>query len=342
MSTRTFYVSRGETVDLASCSPGLYREIASLRGQLARDDPPVLICLGNGEPLFVARSESGRYFARHFPGGNPDGHMHPINPISIEHLHQCEYCHRAADDGGLKSVLEYSTGAGTRLDLAVFGQCNTGIEVQRSHLSRARAKTRARKSRDAGFMTAWIHDSETTPDWEDHTPTARMTTRSGWTDGIPPKGSANAIISDFTRERDKGRWRYRRVPTTTTLDDLVVQMAAGEIVPAAMGNQGKVVLTWQRGADMLEACTYEGASIWNPTDWTPQTKEAAQSYSTDCAQHPALTLAAPSVRHVDFDGQGTRITEMSMPFGVCRRCGQVTRHPASVETGLCRRCCYLV
>lgn len=216
MSTRAHYHLRGIDIDLADLPRGIYDEIVSLHGRI--DPPPaapVLTCLGNLEPMYVYRHETGRYFARHYPGGNPDKHGHRIATMSDEHRRQAEYTQRAASENGLDAGLERSTGNGTRLDVAVFGTHNIGFEIQRSGLSRAKAKSRATKSLAAGFPTAWVTDRERDPDWADHVPTARLTTRGGWDEAVLPRNSAWVSIGEYHAERDRSRksgYRYFRQP----------------------------------------------------------------------------------------------------------------------------------
>ena len=285
MSTMTRYHPRGIDVDLADLPHWLYVEIASLHGQLDKSGPPILTCLGNGEPMYVWRHESGRFFARHFPGGAGNKHSHAISAMSDEHRRIAEYSERAAEDAGLSAQLEYSTGKGTRLDVAVFGEVNTGIEVQRSSLSRVLAKSRTSKSFSAGFVTAWISDSQRTPDWAHHVPTAFMTTRGGWSERLPDRNTANVSIGEFTRERDGRRWRYQRRPLVVTLDELTQLIPAGEIVPVAVGTKGAVSLALKGAREVIDSCTYPGASVWHPSSSTPRTREAAQRFSKPCSRH---------------------------------------------------------
>lgn len=286
MSTRAFYHPRGIEVDLADLPHWLYDEIASLHEQIARSDPPVLTCLSNHTSMYVYRHHSGRYFARHFPNENPGGHSHRIATMSDGHKRQAEYVERAASDHGLNATLELSTGNGTRIDVAVQGAItNTGFEVQRSSLSRKAAKTRTAKSFDAGWTCAWVSDRPDDPDWVDHVPTARLTTR-GWDEAMPPRNSANVIIGRFTRVRvGLNKWRYEREPRAMTLDELAYRMPAGDVVPVRIGKQGMVSLATKDAVDIIDSVTFPGASLWRPDADTSRHKEVVQRYSTDCHHH---------------------------------------------------------
>lgn len=347
MSTRAHYHPRGIDIDLADLSRELYSEIVSLHGQTDRA-APALTCLGNGEPMYVYRHHTGRYFARHYPGGNPDGHEHRIATMSDEHRRQAEYTQRAASESGFEATLEKSTGNGTRLDVAVFGAHNIGFEIQRSGLSRAKAKSRAVKSFAAGFPTAWVTDQQIEPDWANHVPTARLVTRGGWDESIPPRNTAWVMIGDYRPERDSTRksgWAYLRTPKRVLLDELAYLMPAGEIVPVAVGTVGKVDLAYASATEVIDSCTYRGASLWRPSAKTPRKQEAAQRYSVPCAhtvqpkphanglerRSPVLnrvsggyTLAEPTAHAArDSDYSAMRRSGFKPPIGPgrCRDCG---------------------
>lgn len=310
MSTLAHYHPREIDIDLADLPRWLYSEIASLHGQIAAPPaPPVLTCLGNNEPMYVWRNNYGRYFARHYPGGNSDNHSHTIATMSDEHRRQAEYGRRAASDRGLDARLEVSTGNGTRLDLGVFGKANSGFEIQRSSLSRAKAKSRAFKSFNAGWQTAWITDQEDLPNWVDHVPTARLTVR-GW-DQIPPPNTVDVVIRDFSRERDKNSrcgWRYVHMPRAVLLDEVVCLMPAGEIVPVSVGKSGAVMLAFKGAAEIIDSCTYAGASMWRPTSSTPRRQETAQDITRPCNHHAAVTV----IDHPRFP--------------TCQKCGSRVQH----------------
>ncbi|WP_156685601.1 hypothetical protein [Mycobacterium sp. Marseille-P9652] len=345
MTTLVRYNPRGIDIDLAELPAGLYNEIVSLHGHI--DPPPapaVLTCLGNGEPMYVYRHHTGRFYARHYPGGNSDGHCHRITTMSDEHRRQAEYTCRAAAEAGLPAVLEKSTGNGTRLDVAVSGLHDVGFEVQRSQLSRARAKVRAMKSFEAGWPTAWVSDTERDPDWADHVPTARLTVR-GW-DVMPPANSARVIIGKLIRERDGSRpsgWWYRREPTAVLLDELAVLMPAGEIVAVATGAKGQVSLAYKEAIEVIDSCAGPGASLWKPDGSTPRQREIVQAVTRECTAHPTdrpavekrapLLPAAPSAQPPP-----RRVPELPEPEASCSTCHQPLWAPISRDRGICEAC----
>lgn len=321
MTTRAFYYRRQIEIDLAEDLPlWLYNELVSLYGQCDPKDP-VLRCLENGEPMYIWRHSSGRYFARHYPHGNKDNHPHgPLVTMSDEHRRQAEYSRRAAENSGFNAQLEVSTGGHTRVDVGIFSdKGNVGLEIQRSALTIPQAKDRARKSFNAGWITAWISDRQNLPSWNDRVPSARLTTRGGWDERVLPPNTARVVISTFYRQRDKSKrrgWRYERQPKTVLLDELAYLMPAGEIGPVVVGSRGYVVLAEKAAAEVIDSCTFPGASKWNPSRERRQiSKETPQRFSRDC--------------HHD---------QVQDKWSKCR-CGELLLHPHSIARGFCEQCC---
>lgn len=316
MTTKAFYHPLNRALDLSNLTPTLYQEIISYHGQIKAGDRPVFTCLGNGEPMHVYRHSSGRYFIRHFKNGHQDDHRHaqPISAMSDEHRRQADYTLRAAVSHGLDAQLEVSTGNGTRLDVGVIGREQIGFEIQRSSLSLSHARSRATKSFKAGWKTAWVTDRVPDPGWADWVPTARFQVREGWSEFLPPPNSRHVVIGDYRLERDRSTktgYRYFRTPKTVLLDELAYLMPVGQIVPVAVGTKGRVDLAFKGAASVIDACTYNGASNWNPVS-TRATKEAAQYFSRECAQHPQSQT--------------------------CSICPQQLLHPLSIRRGYCEGC----
>lgn len=342
MTTRAYYHPRDLVVDLADLTREMYDEIASLHGKI--DPPPadpVLTCLGNNEPMYVWRHESGRYFVRHFPNGNADGHAHrAIATMSDEHLRQAEYSQRAAAREGFDARLEVSTGNHTRVDVGIFsGLGNIGLEIQRSQLSTPKAKSRATRSFMAGWSTAWISDSENDPAWLDYVPTARLTSRGGWDEALPPPNSAYISISMFRRERSrnaKSGYRYVREPRAVLLDELAYLMPAGEIVPVTVGTKGHVVLAERAAREVIDSCTYPGASEWNPVLTVAKVvKESAQTYSRHCHHQDSVSLRIPKREIPEVREPIPALTPFIRPH--CG-CGEPLLAPISIVRGFCERC----
>lgn len=132
MSTCAFYYPRNIEVDLAALPTWLYSEIISLHGHITRPtdtNPPVLTCLGNGEPMYIRRQETGRFFAVHFPGGNPDGHRHGIGRMSVQPL-DIRAVFRI-QDRHVQGVAQGSSTPAQAVDRGYCGVCKYELRFQR-------------------------------------------------------------------------------------------------------------------------------------------------------------------------------------------------------------------
>lgn len=362
MATTAHYAPRGIDIDFRSdrLPPWLYNEIASLHGQIGRDDnPPKLTCRGNGKPLYVYKA-MGRYFVRHFPNGNPEGHDHGVmRRMTDQHRYQAEYGMRAAQAAGYDARMEVSTGHQTRprrLDVGIYGSVLTGLEIQRSQLTGPQAKRRAADQFAAGWTTAWLSDSEKDPTWTDLVPTARLSVR-GW-ERLPAPNTAKVIISRFRRIRDRSRasgWWYERQPLTVMYDQLAYLMPAGEITPAVIGTRGKVVLAEKAALEVIDSCTYEGASVWDPQRKVDaEFPDRKQHKSLYChheseangaqTQHgiPDILLRPlrelPPARELIAHQSAIKRWMQPQQEGNCAICGHQLWAPQSRQLGLCTRC----
>jgi hypothetical protein len=347
MSTCAYYLPRQIDVDLSNLDEALFREIISLKGHIHRDtDPPVLLCRVNWTSLYIVKNHYERYFARHFPGDNPNDHKHPVNLMSTEHRTKAEYAARAAQAAGLEASLEFSTGGGTRLDVAITSpQGQAGFEIQRSDLSRAKAKARAFNSFNAGWKTMWVHDQIHAPDWAGHVPTARLTTRGGWSEKLPPPNTAKVIIQEFYRERDGLRWRYQRRPTEVLFDELAVLGPSGEIETVTVGKHGLVMLARHGAAEIIDSCTYPGASRWVPTKETPRNDRPRQRISRPCHNphaergDPPLWLPKETPAPLPPVFYPAEPAPTPVPSLLrCLYCGELLLAPVSQSRGFCERC----
>jgi hypothetical protein len=299
MTTKAFYHPRGIVVDLGEDLPtAIYNELVTFHGKIRRDEP-VVTCLKTNDPMYLYRHPTGRYYLRHFAGEGDHG-SHSLTTMSVEHRRQAEYTERAADTAGIKARLEVSTGTtpsgrqSTRLDVGVWGARNVGFEIQRSQLSLAQAMDRASRSYENGWPTVWITDAERDPAWADRVPTARMITRGGWDERTLDPNTARVAISRFRRERDSSRasgWSYCREPVSVLLDELACLVPAGDVVPVVVGTKGMVVLAFKDAADVIDSCTYPGASRWDPVGKLLAKKERRQLRSLECHHKDAARPA---------------------------------------------------
>jgi hypothetical protein len=70
------------------------------------------------------------------------------------------------------------------------------------------------------------------------------------------------------------------------LDELSYLMPAGEIVPVSVGSPRIVLLAHKGATDIIDSCTYPGASQWQPSTDTPRSRDGSAD------RHPALCSAS--------------------------------------------------
>jgi hypothetical protein len=203
--------------------------------------------------------------------------------MTAEHKNQTEYIRRAAQSAGLKTQGELSTGKNTRLDLAVYGEHNTGFEVQWSALSNGMVQSRATRSFDAGWPTAWITTGQPSPSWTKLVPSVRISDIE-WSEALPAEGTVSATITEFYTEV------FRRVTlkdrdTAIPLDEFVVRVVSGDII-AVTGPDGPTFTD----ASALGMLTEFGHKIWTP-DYTPKKRNANRI--RDCHSHERTFVPEP-------------------------------------------------
>ncbi len=194
----------------------------------------------------------GALWACHDPlQGGPDCTTRIPKPESPAHRHYKDYTARAADNAGYTTRTEYSTGRGTRLDVAINAPHQFGAEIQFSTITARDAKTRTTKSARAGWPPLWLPGSKKVGDTlAGHVPVLRHNdTEIDWTPALPRAGTATALgLRHITREKctpasrwqacpDTGRGTYCRqwhpwlndVATGWTLDNAITGVGAGEL-----------------------------------------------------------------------------------------------------------------
>lgn len=252
MSTLVLYTPENRLLDLAALDDQDFALITSLHGRIGRDDR-VLLCRrvsadDDGAAMFI-RLRRGRYSAVHFRGAGC-AVPHRISRESDEHRRQKDYWRRAAEDAGYRTSLEFRTGVGTVLDVAIEGPRRTGIEVRHSALDTTLAKSRTTRSFGAGWLPVWFLDSDHTPEWFHQVPSVGCNHLT-WS-SLPPRRSATAYgPSRFTaelcttsnfgtcpavtgrrRKRPCGDYHPKREPWRgLTVDDLAARIPAEKIVP---------------------------------------------------------------------------------------------------------------
>ncbi|MGW0891587.1 competence protein CoiA family protein [Saccharopolyspora sp. NPDC002578] len=296
MSTQVRYTPEDRVLDLARLSTRDHQLIQSLRGSIVRGQG-TLLCLESGADgaaaeMFIRRCSRGRYWAVHFVETTPCDHGDPIE--SDEHRRQKDYWCRAAEDAGYRVSMEFSTGRGTRLDVAIEGPRLTGIEVQRSYAQDQAVKARTTKSYRAGWLPIWFLDSDRTPDWVHHVPAVNSTIP--WSD-MPPRRAATARgLSEFSalkctpgafaacpdgRKRPCGGWHPHREPWIgLTIDDVAALAPAERIVPMR-DTAHRVYLTSPRSLELYRELT-GSTGEYMPVPGS-QRKKTPSGHSTECA-----------------------------------------------------------
>jgi hypothetical protein len=155
----------------------LDRRTAGRSGRLV--DPGELICYQHRNyqyPDLYLRKDHGQIIAAHWPNSGL-GHEIVHAGITPEHERQREYLQRAGEDAGHRSAAGPRLMSGNRVvipDAVIYGpEVDMGVEVQRSHLTAARAKARTTNARRAGVLPVWFADSGARPRWFEQVPQRR-------------------------------------------------------------------------------------------------------------------------------------------------------------------------
>lgn len=253
MTTRARYTPENREIELSDPSLADQELLKSLRGNIQRGQQ-TLLCLqspeGQDSAEMYIRFRNGKYWAVHFPGGAHGPHA--IGIESPEHKRQKDYWQRAAEVAGYQVSQEFYTGNKTKLDVAIHGPCQTGIEVQRSYIEPREVKSRSTKSYRAGWLPFWFYDSDRTPSWSHEVP-ALGCNRLPWSSLPRPRAATATGLSHFEavrcepgefnrcfdgKKRHCRDWHPKRRPWRgMTLDDVAERAPVGGVVPM-MDQQG--------------------------------------------------------------------------------------------------------
>ncbi len=143
MSDLALYAPDNRVLDLGHLSPADYQLIASLRGNIRRGDRILLCGKPGGDPEMSVWQDraTGRYWARHFPGGAHGGHE--IGLMTPAHLRGTDCWVTAWTGGGLTAATEVTTSNRLRLDAVAFGGRRiTALETQVSDQRTPKVKAR--------------------------------------------------------------------------------------------------------------------------------------------------------------------------------------------------------
>jgi len=155
----------------------------------------------------------------------------------------------------------------------------TGIEVQRSAMTRAAAVARSARAQRAGVSDIWCTDSDKRPRWSYRVPTVTANTLP-W-DVVPPLRSATATslrvieaerctAANFsccpkTRKRHCGKYHAVHSPWPgLTVDYVAERVPAGEIVPLRFWRSARhqdIILVSHESAALYEELTGSAAGV---------------------------------------------------------------------------------
>jgi len=247
-------------------------------------DNPVFECVdhqtGTNPGMFLKKID-GFWWAVHFDRSDcRSKRVHA--PMSDEHKRQAEYWVRAAEDAGLRAETEHTLPSRTRPDVLIYGPITTGVEVQRSDLSRAAAIDRTKRAALSDVSDIWSTDREKEPYWLHHVPTVSQRPDS-W-QYLPPKRS---VLANGVRQIEPvrcrpgdlprcpsgyqfcGKYHAKSIPAVVRLDDIAWRFPTGDIValklPAITGTKVGVYLCSAKSADLYTELTGQpAASFFRP------------------------------------------------------------------------------
>jgi len=214
-----------------------------------RDSPPFECVkhLGGTNPGMYLKKIHGAWWAVHFQAGPCQNQRIP-GPMSDEHKRQAEYWVRAAEDAGYRAETELTLPTGTRPDVLIHGPVVTGVEVQRSAMTRIGAVQRTRNAAQAGVLDVWFTDKGAYPRWAFRVPTLGQQPQS-W-HYLPPR---RAVLANGLRAFNAvkcmpgnlpacpkgGGWcgqpHLKVEPRVLVLDEVASRVPAGDIVALRIG-----------------------------------------------------------------------------------------------------------
>jgi hypothetical protein len=247
MRSEIIHLPSGILLDLAKPDLGHPHGHAIIQAHYhdCHQDRPVFECVahrGSTNPGLYLKKIRGQWWAVHFEAGTCKSQRIPA-PMSDEHKRQAEYWVRAAQDAGWRAETEHNLSTGTRPDVLIHGSVVTGIEVQRSSMSRDGAVNRTKRAAQAGVRDVWFTDRASFPHWAFHVPTVGQQPQA-W-QYLPPRRAvlANGVRA-FSAVRCTvdnlpvcpdgrnwcGRYHPKAEPRVLVLDDIASRFPAGEIV----------------------------------------------------------------------------------------------------------------
>jgi hypothetical protein len=283
MRDEILHIPTGIVLDLASPDLGHPEGHAILQAHYrdCHKDRPAFACLthigGTNPGMYLRKTTRGEWLAVHFEVGPCPSRRSPA-PMSDEHKRQAEYWARAAQDAGWPAETERNLRSGTRPDVLIHGPVVTGIEVQRSAMTRAGAVERTSRAAHAGVCDVWFTDRNPFPRWAFRVPTVGQEP-TGW-QWLPPRQavlatglrslrSVKCAIGNSITCPDSRNWcgRYhpKAEPRVVAVDEIAGRFPAGEIVAlrvrAMSGMSGGVYLFPAESATLYQELTGHSAGL---------------------------------------------------------------------------------
>jgi hypothetical protein len=309
-------IFQDELVDLAKLSRSQYADLWAMyethKGSSTRYP---LTCENHGSAMHLKCRGGKRLWASHYPHEGGQGCSKLVHEAEgLAHLHLKDYTVRAMSNAGFEVRTEFSTGRGTRLDVAIAAPNPFGIEAQFSPIKSGLAKARTTKSARAGWMPTWLPGTKSIGDsLAGLVPIVRHNDGIDWESGVPYKGAAAAVsLRHIRRERCTAASRWQRCPSGSktfcgrwhpwfndpvlgvTLDAALEGIGLGEYV--LLQNQRRHVYYVPRSdvAIYQELTGYSGA--YSP-GLTPYQKVVKAERSTPCmasrVDEPVADAATP-------------------------------------------------
>jgi hypothetical protein len=236
-------------------------------------------------PGMYLQLRGDQWWAVHFEA-SACGSKRIAAPMSDEHKRQAEYWVRAATSAGLRAETEFTLPTRTRPDVLIYGPINTGVEVQRSGLSRARAIDRTRRAALAGVSDIWSTDRSKPPYWLHHVPTVTENP-DAWhylrrerimAGGVREVEAVRCMGGNLPRcpsgYQFCGKFHAKSVPVVVSIDDLAWRVPTGDIValdlPAITGTTAGVYLCTARSAALYTELTGQPAPNYFRPGTEPQ------------------------------------------------------------------------
>lgn len=290
--------------------------IADWRGRTRRPlvAPREFVCVQHRDrerPGLYLKERGNVLFAAHWPHSGCGSHSIIHHGTSPEHERQVEYLRAAGEAAGHQVRTEVRLATSVRPDAVIYGPAvHMGVEVQRSGITVAAARSRTTRARHAGVDPVWFADARSDPQWLFQVPGVRMNPDVSW-DDVPRRGTVTVVSGlreiaakrcrDFIDDRCPRRrsgcneWHPDHTPRLgVKVDDLAALMPAGNIVPMqfqTLGGTRFVFIVTPKDRALYESITHLSGAL-PLRERPPSPRDAAR---IDCgARDAALGRVRPA------------------------------------------------